>query len=161
MNPPDRTGARPGSWRDRPVHRRIQVQQLLTVVIGLVVLGLAVVDLVAGVLGPIPAVAGFVGGAVVGLVAARVNRVAWDAETARVVASVDRIGLVILVVVLAARLSRDWLLGHWAAGAVLTALGLWITAGSLVGRVVGTGARVAAALRRVGLRPPGRPASSE
>jgi hypothetical protein len=137
----------PRSWRAEPVHRRLRLRQLVMAVLGLVVLALAAVDLAHGVIGPLGALAGFVGGALVGLLAARVNRVAWDDRTARVVSRVDRLGFAILVVTLIARLSRGWLLGHWAAGALLTALGLCVTAGGLVGRVLGTRRAVVVALR--------------
>ena len=148
MSSTEPTGARPA-----PVHRRIRVQQLIGVVIGLVVLGLAVVDLAQGTIGPVGAMAGLAGGAVVGVLAARINRLVWDAESARVDARIDRIGLAILAAMVVARLSRDWLLGHWAAGALLTALGLWITAGTLAGRVLATRRAVVAVLRSVGIRP--------
>jgi hypothetical protein len=85
-----------------------------------------------------------------GLLAARVNRLSWDAGTARVVARVDRIGLVIVVALVLAHLSRDWLLGHWVAGAVLASLGIWISAGTLIGRVLGTRYGVVAVLRTAG-----------
>ena len=134
------------SWRTEPVQRRLRIRQLTKIGIGLVVLVLAIVDLVDGVVGPLGALAGFLGGAVVGLLGLRINRVGWDAGTARVVARADRIGLLILVALLVARLSRDRLLEHWITGARLTALGLWITAGTLVVRVVGTRRAVVAAL---------------
>ena len=159
MTPKDHARA----WQDEPVHRRIRTQALAIGVIALVVLGLAVADLVDGTIGLVGAVAGLVGGVVVGVVAARVNRFSWDAETGRVVARVDRIGLAILVAVVLAHLSRNWLLGHWAHGAVLTALGVWISAGTLIGRVLGTRRGVNAVLRAAGPKavtdPATRPAS--
>jgi hypothetical protein len=140
-------------WRDEPVHRRIRGQGLIMAVIGLVVLGLAVTDLARGMIGPLGAAVGFVGGALVGVIAARVNRFSWDAGSRRVVARIDRLGLAILVAMVLAHLSRDWLLGHWIHGALLTALGVWISAGTLIGRVLGTRRGVATVLRTVGVKP--------
>ena len=140
--------ARP-RWRDEPVDRRIRGRNLVTAVIGLVVLGLAVADLTRGTIGPLGAAAGFVGGALVGMFAARVNRFSWDAGSRRVVARIDRVGLAILAVVVLAHLTRDALLGHWVHGALLTALGVCISAGTLAGRVLGTRRRVRAVLRTV------------
>ena len=86
---------------------------------------------------------------------------AWDAEARRVVARVDRIGLVILVVVMIGHLSRNWLLGHWVHGALLTAVGVWISAGGLLGRVLGTRRGVLTVLRTVGVKPLDRRPTSE
>jgi hypothetical protein len=99
-------------------------------------------------------VAGFAGGVPVGLLAARVHRFSWDTPTARVVARVDRAGLVILACVVVASLARDWLFAHWATGALLAALGLWVSAGTLTGRVLGTRRGVVAVLRAAGARRP-------
>jgi hypothetical protein len=147
-------------WRDEPVDRRLRGQALLTAAIGLLVLGLAVTDLVRGTIGPLGAALGFVGGAAVGVVAARVKRVTWDDDAQKVVGRVDRLGLAILVITLIAHLSRNWLLGHWVHGPLLTALGVWISVGGLLGRVLGTRRGVLAVLRTVGVKPlDGRPAS--
>jgi hypothetical protein len=140
-------------WRDEPVDRRVRGQALVTAAIGLFVLGLAVTDLVRGTIGPLGAALGFVGGAAVGVVAARVRRLAWDGEAQKVVGRMDRLGLAILVVTVVAHLSRNWLLGHWVHGALLTALGVWISAGGLAGRVLGTRRGVRAVLRTVGVKP--------
>jgi len=140
-------------WRHEPVDRRVRGQALVTSAIGLVVLGLAVADLVRGTIGPLGATAGFLGGALVGVVAARVNHLTWDAEARKVVGRIDRIGFAILVAMVLAHLGRDWLLGHWVHGAVLTALGVWISAGTLTGRVLGTRHGVITVLRTVGEKP--------
>lgn len=145
---------RAAAWLAEPVQRRLRARQVLTAVVGLAVLGLAVVDLTHGQVGPLTALAGLVGGAVVGLVALRINRVGWHAGTGRIVSRMDRVGLVILFVLLVARLSRTWLLEHWVTGALLTALGLWITVGTLAVRVLGTRRAVVTALRDTGTRPP-------
>jgi len=160
MSPAEQYGpaARP-RWRDEPVDRRIRGHNVVMAVIGLVVVGLAVADLLRGTIGPFGAAAGFGGGALAGVIASRVNRFHWDAGTERVVAHIDRVGLAILGVVVLAHLTRDWLLGHWVHGALLTALGVWISAGTLAGRVLGTRRRVTAVLRTV--RPvPGRTSPS-
>jgi hypothetical protein len=152
--------ARGPRWRDEPVHRRVRAQALVLAALGVVLLALGVVDLVRGAIGPLGAAAGFVGGALVGVLAARVKRLGWDADNQRVVGRVDRVGLAILLITVVAHLSRNWLLGHWVHGAVLTALGVWISAGGLVGRVLGTRRSVVAVLRTVGVKPlDDRPAS--
>jgi hypothetical protein len=158
MTPASARGPR---WRDEPVHRRIRVQALVTAAIGVVLLGLVAADLARGAIGPLGAAAGFVGGAVGGVVAARAKRLSWDEEGQKVVSRIDRVGLAILVVVLIGHLGRNWLLGHWVHGALLTALGVSISAGGLLGRVLGTRRSVLAVLRTVGVKPLDDPPASE
>jgi hypothetical protein len=142
-------------WRDEPVDRRIRGQGLVVAVIALVVLVLAVSDLAKGTIGPLGAAAAFAFGALVGVfAAARVNSFTWDEGNGRVVARIDRIGLAILVVLVLAHLLRSWVLGHWFQGALLAALGLWLSAGTLAGRLLGTRRGVSAVLRRADAQPP-------
>jgi len=149
-------GSGPVPRRREPVHRRIRAQQIVMAAIGLVVLGLAVLKLTEGSIGPAGAAAGFAGGSPVGLIAARINLVGWDVRGAQVVARMDRVGLVLLVALVAATPARDWLLGHWATGALLTALGLWVSAGTLAGRVLGPRRAVVGVLRAARVLPPSR-----
>jgi hypothetical protein len=140
------------------VDRRIRGQNLAMAVIGLGVLGLAVADLVRGTISPVGATAGLVSGGVVGVLAVRINAISWDAGADRVAARIDRLGLLILIVVVVAHLTRDWLLAHWVQGTLLTALGMWISAGTLTGRVLGTRRGVTAVLRTVRAAPDAGPA---
>ena len=129
----------------RWVSRAIVVQVAMVAVVALVVLVLAALHLVDGALGPGWAVGGLLGGLVVGLVASRSKRMVWDERTGTVVARTDWIGSVILLCFIAAQVARGWLLGHWAEGVALTTLGLCVTAGTLIGQVLGTRSRVRAA----------------
>jgi hypothetical protein len=123
-----------GKWVSRP----IVIQIVVVSVVALVVLVLAAGDVVAGDLGPGWAVGGLLGGAVVGVVASRMQRMQWDERTDQVISKIDWLGGVILAGFLVAQLTRSWLLGHWAEGVALTTLGLCVTAGTLAGQVFGT-----------------------
>jgi hypothetical protein len=107
----------PEPGRHTPVDRRVRRQALLMAAIALVLLVLVGRELFRGLLGPLGAAAGLAGGLVVGVAASRVHRFDWDERTRRVV-------------------------GHWATGATLTALGLAASAGTLAGRALGTVRRV-------------------
>ena len=125
------------SGPDRPpVDRKVRRQTLLLIVAGAVLLGLVLRELVRGNLGLVGASAGIVGGFVVGLLASRIHRFDWDEGAHHVVGRVDRIGLVLLAALILASLSLDWVLGHWATGATLTALSLSASAGTLTGRAL-------------------------
>ena len=127
------------------VSRAIVVQVAMVAVVALVVLVLAALHLADGGLGPGWAVGGLLGGLAVGLVASRSKRMEWDERTGTVVSRTDWIGSVILLCFIAAQVARGSLLDHWAEGVALTTLGLCVTAGTLIGQVLGTRNRVRAA----------------
>jgi hypothetical protein len=133
------SAARPDPAR---VDRRVRRGVLLMAAIAVVVLLLVVREMFRGTLGPFGATAGSAGGLVVGVVASRVQRIDRDVRTGLVVGHIDRIGVAVLVALLVATAAQDWLLGHWATGATLTALGLSATAGTFAGRALGTRNRV-------------------
>lgn len=136
------------------VDRSIRTQLLILTVIDLVMLGILAVDIAGGTLGLAAGVAGLLGGVALGVVASRIRRIEWDETASHVVAKLDAIGAIILVGYLGAMLARDWVLGHWAEGPALAALGLSVTAGTLAGRVLGTRRGVHKVLEALGLRPP-------
>ena len=124
------------------VSRAIVVQLVLVAVVGLVVLVLAALHVSDGSLGLGWAFGGLLGGLVVGVVASRSKRIEWDDKGSRVTSRMDWIGAIILLGFILAQITRGWLLGHWAEGVALTTLGLCVSAGTLLGQVVGTRRRV-------------------
>jgi hypothetical protein len=139
-----------GPARRLPVSRAIAVQVVVVAVVAVVVLVLAVLHLADGGLGLGWAVGGLFGGLVVGLVASRSKRIVCDEGTDTVVSRTGWIGAVILGCFVVAQLVRGWILGHWVDGVGLTTLGLCVTAGTLIGQVVGTRRRVRAARPETG-----------
>ena len=128
--------------RHTPVDRRVRRPTLLMIGIAAVLLALLGRELAHGTIGPPGAAAGFAGGLLAGVVASRIHRYVWDERARRVVGQIDRVGAVLLVALVLATLGQDWLLGHWATGATLTAVGLAASAGLLAGRALGTIRRV-------------------
>lgn len=160
--PPRRPMQRPGrpAAPRQHVDRRILTQVLILAAIALVMLGLLVLEVARGTIGLAWAAAGLLAGGALGVVASRIRRLEWDERADRVVARLDGIGAVILAGYLGAMLARDWVLGHWAQGAALAALGLSVTAGVMAGRALGTRRGVRAVLRAVGLLAPADPAAA-
>lgn len=124
------------------VSRAIIIQSVLVAAVGLVVLVLALLRVVDGSLGLGWAFGGLLGGLVVGIVASRSKRIEWDDSGSRVTSRMDWIGAMILLGFILAQITRRWLLGHWAEGVALTTLGLCVSAGTLLGQVLGIRRRV-------------------
>ena len=50
----------------------------------------------------------------------------------------DWVGGIVLVLYIGFAVSRNWVLGHWVKESFLAEIGLSLTAGTLVGRLLGT-----------------------
>jgi hypothetical protein len=148
---------------DPPAHvdRRIVTQVRILTVIAMIMLGSLIVNVAQGTLSLAWAAMGLLAGTGIGVIASRKRRMEWDDRARQVVARLDWIGAVILVAYTAVMLARDWILGHWAEGPALAALGLSVTAGALVGQVLGTRRGVRAVLEALGLREQVNPSAAD
>ena len=79
---------------------------------------------------------------VVGVLAGRMLEVFWHEDKGKVVSRMDAIGVGVLVGYVAHSLSRTWIVGHWVHGPALTAIGVSISAGVMLGRVITMGGRI-------------------
>jgi lysylphosphatidylglycerol synthetase-like protein (DUF2156 family) len=75
-------------------------------------------------------------GMLIGAVFVRRKRIYWEEETSTIIASMDRIGIGILVVYVFFVVSRHILLHNWLHGRQLTAFSLSLTAGAMLGRLL-------------------------
>jgi hypothetical protein len=104
----------------------------------LVLSAVIVVEVLAGRFGLALALIGVVIGLVVGIIVSRRYRLSWDEETNNVIGRIDWIGAAILVCYLVFIFTKSYFLGFYVQGAQLFALLLGITAGSMLGRILGT-----------------------
>ena len=96
-------------------------------------------------------VAGILLGLVVGIVVSRKYRLSWDEQSMQVVAQVDWVGGIILAVYVLSILGREWIFGHWIQAASLTVFCLCVSAGSMIGQLVGAERGVAFAMQAIGM----------
>lgn len=73
-----------------------------------------------------------------GIVLSRMSHLQWNEDSHQVVARMDAIGGGILLLYLVFVFNRDQWLGYWVRGNDLAALTLSLTAGTMLGRVIGT-----------------------
>lgn len=105
----------------------------------LIMLGITLYRVIQHAISVPLALAGLLGGLLVGLGASRMYHLSWDEEALKVVSRLDQVGAVILALYIVFSLARNWLFGHWVHGAALGALTLTITGGAMLGRVWGMG----------------------
>ena len=75
-------------------------------------------------------------GMMLGAIFVRRKRIYWEEETSRVIARMDRIGVVLLVLYIAIAIIRRYLLGHWLHGNQLIGFSFSLAAGAMLGRLL-------------------------
>jgi hypothetical protein len=118
---------------DRKLIFRIRIFYL----IGIILTGLMLYDVLEGIIGFELSLGGFLLGLFLGFIATRMFIIHWHEEKAKVVSRLDTIGIVIMLLYVAFSASRTWLFGHWIHGSVLTAFTYSILAGVMIGRIAG------------------------
>ena len=136
------------------IDRRLIVRLRLYCITCLVMLGVIVVEVVRHKIGVTLAAGGIAIGLVLGIVVSRMYRLSWDEQTTKVVAQIDWIGGGILGLYITFIFFRDWFFGHWLKGSTLVEFGLCISAGLMLGRVLGARHGISIALQSLGILEP-------
>ncbi len=85
---------------------------------------------------------GFALGIIVGLVSSRMYKISWDEGEAKVIGRIDIYGVIVLVLFIVFELNRNNVARLFASGESLTAVGLTLITGALLGRVFGTSRQI-------------------
>ena len=120
------------------VAKRLLVQLRIFGIIFLVMLGVLFYDVVQGKVSLPLAAGGLALGLLVGVVLSRMYRLAYDEQEQQVAGRIDWVGGVILLLYVAFAFSRNLLFGQLVDAAQLAGFGLGISAGTMLGRLVGT-----------------------
>jgi hypothetical protein len=89
-------------------------------------------------IGIVLAASGFLIAALIGLALSRMFNIFWHEEKEKVVSQLDKVGSLLLGLYILIEIGRNWLFGYWLSGAALTAFGLIVLTGLLLGRFLGT-----------------------
>ena len=119
------------------IDRKLIFRIRIFYVIGIILTGLMLYDVLEGIIGIELSLSGFILGLFLGFIATRMFIIHWHEERAKVVSRFDTIGIIIMLFYVAFSISRSWLFGHWIHGSVLTAFTYSILAGIMIGRIVG------------------------
>jgi len=120
----------------------------------IVLLGIITYDIFASIINPLLVVCGIVGGFAIGSFTGRYANVHWHEETGKVIAKLNKAGIIVLVLSLSFSFSRRWIFGHWIHGAALPAFSSSVAAGLMTGRLITIRKQIREILRDKGLLPP-------
>ena len=123
-----------GQYLEGRLIRRIRI---LTI-ISLAMLAVIAFEVLHGTFDVLLVLGGVIIGLVVGIIASRMFHLSWDEESGNVIGRIDWIGVIILIFYISFMIARTLLLGYLIQGAPLFAIILSITAGTMIGRVMGT-----------------------
>ena len=119
------------------IDRKLIFRIRIFYVIGIILTGLMLYDVLEGIIGIELSLGGFLLGLFLGFIATRMFMIHWHEERAKVVSRLDTIGIIIMLFYVAFSVSRAWLFGHWIHGSALTAFTYSILAGIMIGRIAG------------------------
>ena len=120
------------------VDKKLRFRLRLYALISLVMLGIVLYEIFIKILPLKFAGIGILVGLTIGIISARMYHLSWDKDAKKIVSRLDIIGIIILVFYLAFVIVRSRLIGIFVAAPVVGAVGFSITAGVMIGRVVGT-----------------------
>jgi hypothetical protein len=75
-------------------------------------------------------------GMLLGAVFVRRKRIYWEEDTSRVIARMDRIGIMLLMLYIAFGIIRHLFLGHWISGQLVMGFSFSMAAGAMLGRLL-------------------------
>ncbi len=121
-------------YRDKRLIFRLRIYTLVMIFMLLVISG----EVLSGTFSVAWALGGILIGLGVGTLATRMYRLSWDEDTSHVISRIDWIGGIILICYLTFVFTRTYYLSYWVQGAPLMGIIFSITAGTMLGRVLGT-----------------------
>ena len=136
------------------IDRRLIVRLRLYCITCLVMFGIIVIDAHRHMIGIGLAIGGTLIGIVIGIAVSRIYHLSWDEHTTKIIAQIDWIGGAILLLYLAFMVCRDRIFAHWIQASTLAAFGLCISAGLMLGRVIGARHGIMKTLQALGILKP-------
>jgi peptidoglycan/LPS O-acetylase OafA/YrhL len=121
-------------YLDKRLIFRLRIYTLVMIFMLLVISG----EVFSGTFSVAWALGGILIGLGVGTLATRMYRLSWDEDTSHVISRIDWIGGIILICYLTFVFTRTYYLSYWVQGAPLMGIIFSITAGTMLGRVLGT-----------------------
>jgi hypothetical protein len=120
------------------IDKKLRFRLRLYSIISLVMLGIVLYEIFIKILPLEFAVVGIFIGLFLGVISARMYHLSWNHDAKKIVSRLDVVGVIILVVYIAFVIVRSKLIGYFVAAPVVGAVSFSITAGVMLGRVVGT-----------------------
>ena len=120
------------------IDKKLKFRLRLYSLISLVMLGIVLYEIFIKII-PLPfALVGIFIGLFLGIISARMYHLSWNHDAKKIVSRLDVVGVIILVIYIAFVILRSKLIGYFVAAPMVGAVGFAITAGIMIGRVIGT-----------------------
>jgi hypothetical protein len=97
-----------------------------------------VYDITRDIIGIPLAISGVSIGLIVGFIVGNLTNITWHPEREKVIARIDRVGIIVLIIYLSFSFSKKWIFGHWIHGEELTAFCFSTVSGIMAGRFFST-----------------------
>lgn len=120
------------------IDKKLRFRLRLYSIISLVMLGIVLYEILIKILPLEFAVVGIFIGLFLGIISARMYHLSWSKDAQKIVSRLDVIGIIILVIYIAFVIVRSRLIAYFVAAPMVGAVGFSITAGIMIGRVIGT-----------------------
>jgi hypothetical protein len=118
--------------------KRLYTRLRLLTVLSIALTAATIFEVVVNGLNNLLAVEGIIIGLLVGIVVSRMFSLSWDDETNQVISNMDWIGAIIFLFYLIFMIGRTFLVGYWTSGTTYFGIIISITAGVMIGRIIGT-----------------------
>ncbi len=119
------------------VERKLIIRLRIFFIVFALLLIVIIYELSRGYLDVSASVGAMMLGVLIGSVFLRRKKIYWEDETSKVIARMDRTGIMILVIYILFWLTRHWFLHAFLKGNELIAFSLSLTAGAMAGRILG------------------------
>lgn len=133
------------------LHKRVLLNLRIFIVITVLLITVVIFEIITGRVSLSLASIGLVLGAAIGVFTARMYLFSWDKDAKQVIYRLDVLGITILVLYILASVFRGRIIGHFVASNYVTGMSLSVAAGLMMGRVAGTGHKIAKILKEQNL----------
>ena len=116
------------------ISRALRTRQTLFIAIALALAAFILYEIVRGSVPWYDALGAYIVGLPIGYLLGRMLKVRWHEGDQQAISETDAAGTIALVVYIAFAASREWILEHWFAAAIVLPISLAIAAGILLGR---------------------------
>lgn len=132
------------------VSKRLRVRQTIFIIIALLLAAFILYDVIVNAVPWYDALGAYIIGLPIGYLLGRAIKVRWHETDEQAISETDVAGTIALVIYIAFAATREWILGHWFAAAIVLPISLALASGLLLGRYLGMQRSIRRVLREQG-----------